>query len=149
MGWADNKADEMDHKEDAQRREQEFYLSKRQQIQAEAPRIWESLKETLHNEVVAFNKRKPDIVLKMDADYKGMPSVTLESEVVILVLSFDKAAVKIDASIGSPHTPHRNPRMFGFEVRGGKVVVGGDDDHGKDHSGIQAVAESILNSLIW
>lgn len=146
--WAANMAEKLKRKEDEQRDKEKLYTLQRQQIQAEAPYIWESLKQTLHSAVTKFNKLRPE-TLKMDADYEGAQEVTLESEQMIVKLSFDKAASRINYAVGGRHTPHKSPGQYYFTVRGGNVIVGGENDHGADLSGVQSVAEAILNQLIW
>src|SRR5438067_12948542 len=86
--WA-KKANEKLEKEEADKRAaDQTYALQRAQLNAEAPRLWEALKESLFREVTAFSKLRPDY-LSMDADYQGLPKIIVRTHKAILEISFD------------------------------------------------------------
>jgi hypothetical protein len=142
--WASKAVEKLKQQEADRKREQEFSLLQRKQLDAGAPRLWEELKKTLLEAVTAFDKLQPSY-LSMDASYQGLQKIRVEAPKAFLDLSFDAATPQLDYTFRTRSGSGASSSGYIIEVSDGDVLFTGLDHR---RVGAQIVAEALLEKLL-
>lgn len=145
--WAQQAAKQLGEDEAEQKHKDDVYAKNRAHILADAPRLWEALKETLCAEITAFNQQRPNC-FKMNANFQGLPAINIECEQSMLDARFDAAIPDMKYNTKHPSGPFSGATIQGgyrFDVARNCVWFTTYTDKNRD---VDYVAHEMLNGML-
>lgn len=144
--WAQKAAAKLEKEEADKRLAEQNYALQRAHLNAEAPRLWEVLKESLFNAVTTFGKLRPNY-LAMDPDFRALEKVSVQSPKGRLDIRFNASVPDIQFSTKLPVGPVSGTTIMGgyiFEIYEGKVWLRSQ----YEKPTVETATEELLDTLI-